>query len=224
MPLGLWRRQFSEFSVLSFVFPVLESVTPHLTIEQTDDQAQVRILINDVSQSKIAGWLSQLYYQRARQASLGNVRFLHTMSQQLRVPRDQALAVAQDLLDVKLVCPLGGEYQLRPDPSGLKYWLSTAWQAESQPAAAPSAYHAPVLDWFRGLQAELTMHEDKLFVHAELDMQRKKGAGKIQLPFFNLFGGKSAEKPAKTRPKTKPPTVESLPEPIPPPPPIDAGE
>ena len=229
LPLGLWRRQFEGFSVLSFLLPVLESVTPHLTVEQTDSEAQARIYISDLSGAKITSWLNQLYQERARQASVGNARFLHTLSQQLGVPRADARSVGEDLLDVQLVCPLGGEYRLNQQPAGVTHWVSTAWDGTSDPGEAVAPYQAPVLDWFRGLSADLTMEANKLFLHAELDMQRKPRQSPIQLPLFDLLKNKLRSQPAvgpepstgsaQPEPEPQPPVPEALPEPLPPPPP-----
>jgi hypothetical protein len=220
--LGLWRRQFGDFSVLSFVPSVLESVTPQLTVDQTDSQAQIRVRVADLSDAKVKQWLNDLYYRRARQASINNARFLHTLSQQLAVPRQDARAVAEDLLDVQLTCALGGEYQLRQHPSGLMHWASSSWELENnRPTAAPPDYEAPPWEWFRGLVAELTMYQDKLMVHAELDMQRKASESKLNLPLFDrLFGNKNPQQQNEPQPPAVPrtPPAEPLPEPLPPPP------
>ena len=158
--------------------------------------------------------------------SVGNARFLHTLSQQLHVPREDARNVAEDVLDVELICALEGDYQLEQQNGGLPHWVSSAWEQGNAQGGMPATYRAPVLDWFRGLNVDLTMHEEKLYVHAELDMQRIPRASVINLPLFNLFGGKSSEENADKKSAAKPkadakPKVELLPEPIPAPPPID---
>ncbi|MCH7729563.1 MAG: hypothetical protein IH991_24260, partial [Planctomycetes bacterium] len=184
MLFGLWRWQGDGFSVLSFDQPMLERVTPQLRREPADDPAQLRIHVGDLSKSKLAPWVSSLNYQRALQTSNGNLRLMHALSQQLGVPRDDALATAEDLLNVKMVCTLGGEYKMAKTRDGLVHWQTTKWQNNR-----PAEFEAPMLKWFRGLDASLTRDGDRLMLHAEIDMQRKdSGGGGFKLPSFNLFG------------------------------------
>ena len=53
----------------------------------------------------------------------------------------------------------------------------------------PDDYQAPLFKWFRGAKVDLTKHADRLDLHAEIDMQRKKAESGFKLPSFNLFGG-----------------------------------
>ena len=100
----VWRWQGGGFSVLSFQRQILDSIAPQLQIVETDDPAQVRIHIDDLAQSQLQDWINALYFQRAWQTSVANTRLLHALSQQLRVPPDQALSVAEKLLNTQLVC------------------------------------------------------------------------------------------------------------------------
>ena len=76
----------------------------------------------------------------------------------------------------------------------------------------PEDFEAPLLKWFRGVDAHLNKLGDQIFAHVELDMQRKPSLPKIELPFFNLFGngGQKALLPKKD------PKNEELPPPLPP--------
>ena len=105
---------------------------------------------------------------------------MHTVSQQLNVPRAEAKEVAESLLDAKLVCTLGGEYGLR-EVNGLPFWSSSAWSRDSVP------YQAPLMEWFRGLETRVLKEPDRLLVHAELDMLRKPNEAKVELPLFNFL-------------------------------------
>jgi hypothetical protein len=156
-----------------------------------------------------------LYYQRGRTASAGNARFLALLQQQLRVPIDQSKATMEELLDAKLVCPLGGEYELVEDLNGgLRSWQSTAW-AKLNGSTIPENFEAPLLKWFRGLDAHLTKSGDQITTRIELDMQRNPALPKVELPNFfnlgNLFGGGQKALKAKDKPKD-----EELPPPLPP--------
>ena len=187
LPLGLWRRQFGDFSVLSFQRPVLEKVTGQMHFEQADTAAQVRVEVADLTETQLAGLIHQISYSRALQSSAGNARFLHTLSQQFQIDRAQAPSAARRLLDVKLLCALGGQYELSEHPSGLSTWLSDAWP-KSAPVEVPDDYRAPLLVWFRGLDAELSQLEDKIVLHVETDMKLPPAQRKGDLPVFNLFG------------------------------------
>jgi hypothetical protein len=181
LPLGVWRWQGDGFSVLSFQPQVLESVVPHLRPEPTDNAAQIRVQVSDLAQSQLAGWVNTLSYYRSRQASIGNARLLHMLSQQYHVPRDEALDTAQRLLQAKLTCALGGAYELQRE-QGLPIWVSTAW---SGPDEEP--YQAPLLRWFRGLRVDLTKQGDRLTMYAVAELQRDPAGVRFELPLLNLF-------------------------------------
>jgi hypothetical protein len=222
LPLDVWRRQWDGFSVLSFDPQLLARVTPELVPEEAENEAQFRVHIGDVSQAQLQSWVNSLAYSRAYQVSVGNARLLHALSQQLGVPREDALLEAQRLLDAKLVCSLGGEYQLEQPPGGLPLWASTKWPnpATGRP---PADFRAPLLDWFRGLEAELTKYGDRLIVHATIDMQRKpteKPKADLPLFDFNWFGGdtKKDAKPAVAEPAPEKPKPAPPAEAVPPPP------
>jgi len=215
LPFGIWRRQGGGLSVLSFDPQLLANVTPQLRVVESEVEAQLRLHVEDLSQSKIRPWIVSLYYQRGLTASAGNSKFLSILNQQLHVSLADAKQTAEDLLDAKLICPLGGEYQLVEDLNGnLKTWQSTAW-AKRNGNTVPEDFQAPLLKWFRGLDAHLAKYGDQIITRFEIDMQRQPTAPKVELPNFfnlgNLFGG--GQKALK--PKDKP-AGEELPPPLPP--------
>jgi len=214
LPFGLWRRQGSGFSVLSFDPQLLANITPQLRVAEAETEAQLRLHVENLSQSKIRPWITSLYYQRGLAASAGNTRLLTQLNQQLGVPMDQAKDVAEDLLDGRLVCPLGGEYQLVEDIRGsARTWESTAW-ANRNLTAAPEDFEPTLLQWFRGLDAQLNKDGDQIVARIELDLQRKPSESKLDLPFLNLgnlFGGGQKALAPKKSPKD-----EELPPPLPP--------
>ncbi len=189
LPLGLWRWQGDGFSVLSFHHDVLADAAAHLQPVPTENRAQIRLRVSDLSHSQLAGWVTSMNYSRAYQTSLGNARLLHTLSQQLRVPREQALDLANSLLGTELVCTLGGSYALYEE-NDVTYWRSTAWPEGDR---VPADYQAPLLGWFRGASIDFTKFDNELVLHAEIDMQRKERAPQLKLPTFNLFKRKAAE-------------------------------
>ncbi len=220
LPFGLWRQQTpSGFSVLSFDPQILESTVPQLGIERSDHHAQARVRIGDISAAQIRPWFNTLNYQRAYETSVSNTRLLHAMSQQLGVPPAQAKEVAESLLGVKLMCTLGGEYELRGERDGLEHWVSTRWPGVAE--ATDDPYTSPLLKWFRGLEADAVMHRDRVIAYAQIDMQRqpKPAAAGLKLPSFNLFRDNPFKRPEEKLPEpAEEEPFEELPPPRPEPP------
>jgi hypothetical protein len=210
LPLGIWRRQWDAFSVLSPDPDILAHASHHVVPENADNDAQVRVRIGDLSQARLRSWVNSLNHSRAYQASAGNAKLLHALSQQLAVPPEDALTVAEQLLDARLVCPLGGRYQLNATEGRAAVWKSDGWP-ETRDAGPSPDYRAPILQWFRGLEAGLTKRGDRLVLHAELDMQRKPSEPKVELPsFFSIFGNR--KQAPSDKPLPEPPT-EAVPAP-----------
>ncbi len=174
-PIGGWRRQYGQFTLFSFQYDVLETVAPQLHFEHAERPAQVRLRVGDVSHARITPTLNDLGYARTRETSLNNLRFLHDLDQQLHVPPAACREAAEFLLDAKLICPLGGQYELRQAAGQPAHWVSTA--LEHTPSGgflqvhAPQGYQSPPLSWFRGLELDATMTEKTTSAHAEVIMQ-----------------------------------------------------
>jgi hypothetical protein len=187
LPLGLWRWQGRDFSVLSFHHGVLSDAAEFLEPVPTQNPAQIQIDVSDLAGSRLAGWVSVLNHTQALRVSRGNVQLLHTLMQQFRVSPSDALSVAGNLLDTTLVCTLGGEYVFVESDAGGQ-WRSTASTGDGLP---PEGYQAPLLEWFRGASLDLTREPDGLFLHAEVDMLRKEREPAANLPLFDLFRKRS---------------------------------
>jgi hypothetical protein len=170
LPFDVWRWQGDGFSVLSFQREILDDVVPQLLIAESDDPAQFRLHVADLSQTQFKVAVNTLYYQRAWQTSAANTKLLHVLSQQLRVPPANAMSVAEKLLDTHLVCPLGGKYEL-VEVNGRGTWRSTAWSGATR-GDAPADYQSPLMQWFRGLDATLTKSADQIIIRSQIEMQR----------------------------------------------------
>ena len=185
-PLGLWRKQTLDgFSIVGFDRNLLAQVAPQLNVKPTENTAQLRIHVGDLSQAKFANWINALNYARARQTSTGNIRLLHLLTQQFGVPRQEASGVAENLLRAQLACSLGGKYILNTTADGTTRWQSTANPPGFQ-VQVPEKYQAPLLSWFRGLNSSLTKLDHQVVLHAQLDLQRKPGQALPGLPRFQL--------------------------------------
>ena len=129
MPARRWAAgggSTSTFTVFSFQREVLETVVPQLRFEPAQRPAQVRLHVGDVSNARITPALNDLGYARTRETSLGNLRLLHALNQQLHVPPAACRETAEFLLDAKMICPLGGKYVLQEADDGPPHWTSTA--------------------------------------------------------------------------------------------------
>jgi len=172
----MWRRQYEHFTVFSFQRDVLATVVPQLRFQPAERPAQFRLHVGDVSNAQITPVVNSMGYSRTRDTSLGNVRLMHTLKEQLHVPDPDCRAAAELLLDARLICPLGGEYVYREIPGGGGYWTSTALEGSDLKGGlfdtrVPDGFVSPPLDWFRGLDVDATMTEKALSAHVELVMQ-----------------------------------------------------
>ena len=173
--LGLYRRQFDDFTVFSLHAEVLAAVTPKLRFQQSQRPAQLRLRVDDPSEVRMTAFLNNFGYLRTRETSLGNLRLINGLRQQLHVAPKDCRQVAEKLMGAKLVCPLGGKYVFKETTDGTGRWTSTALTSGGGipllGTQVPPGYQAPPLNWFRGLELEASMTEKILSAHAELVMQ-----------------------------------------------------
>ena len=167
---GVYRYTDGQFSILSFQPDVMQASLPFLAAIDADDAAQVRVRIGNLYGSRIEGWVNGQLYERARESSIAGANFLSLLSRQLKVEPEFVLSSAQQILGTQLQCTLGGEYQFSP---ASERWISTAWQGETASQIAPPDYVAPAMNWFRGANASLTQHADRLVADAVIDIARQ---------------------------------------------------
>lgn len=171
-PLGIWRRQFEQFTAYSFHPDLLMAVAPQLRFVEAERPAQLRAHVADPTEAGVPPLLNRLGYLRTRATTIGNLRLLHQLSQQLRVPGPDCRTAAELILGARLVCPLGGEYVYRETPEGSGYWTSTALETEpAAPDQPPQGFVTPPLNWFRGMDLDAELTPQGLSAHVELQMQ-----------------------------------------------------
>jgi hypothetical protein len=171
----MWRRDVQPFHVFSLHREILDQVTPQLRLEQAERPAQVRVRVADLSQAGLAPMAQKWAYRRALTGTEGNLRLIQSMIEQFHVPPHDALPAAELLLGASLVCPLGGRYVYRESPDGSGRWTSTALD-QPAPEASGGRISFPPLNWFRGLNADAVFAENRLSLHAEVDMELSAGA------------------------------------------------
>ncbi len=194
--LDVWRLQFDDFSLISFDRNRLEAARGWIGVQPAERPAQVRLRVGDVANSNLRQWANVVYFDRAWQTSIANVRLLNLMIQQLGIPAETALDQAEHLLGVTLVCPLGGEYVFAETGDHSMAWQSTVWPSFDDPQM-PSEYTAPPIAWFRGMSLDVYQLQTQFVVHATLDIARGAGPGSDGerggfwevLPDFGAFKG-----------------------------------
>ena len=174
--LGGWRLSMDTITLFSFQQQVLANVASQLQYVEAEKPAQLRIDVGDVTQARITPMLNDLGYGRTAETSRGNLRLMHQLNQQLNVPVAQCREVAEDLLDARMICPLGGDYRLEGTAGGMQWWTSSELEG-SQPGGrlsepAPQGFVAPPLNWLRGLKTEMQILPETLNIHAEVLMQQ----------------------------------------------------
>jgi hypothetical protein len=172
----MWERQMGPLTVAAPRREVLADVAPQLKIVDAARPAQLWLHVGDVTESKLTQFSNSLGYSRARSITLGNTHFLHLLTTQLGVAPEEALSVAERLLQAKLISPVGGKYDLVKPKEEFPFWTSTALATDGRGGplgAVPEGFHSPPLDWFRGLDAELAVEQAKLSLDAEILMQRQ---------------------------------------------------
>jgi hypothetical protein len=213
---GLWERKNGKFTVAAPQREILEAVTPQLRLVDVARPAQAWLHCGDVSHSKLIGLINGIFYRTAKNAGVGNVRFLQELSTQLHVPPEECLKTAEQLTDAKLVCPVGGTYQLNQNSGTVPTWTSTALPSDRMRLIdgllepAPAAFTAPLLTWLRGLDADVALDQRTLSLHAEVEMQQNSGtSAAAKAPSTPAIPGL----PSLTFPSTSPPPRPTPPQP-----------
>lgn len=166
---GLYRYNDGQFSVVSFHPDVLQESLPHLAAMDSETTAQARLRIGDLGGSQLRDWVNEQLYQRASESSLSGARYYDLLSRNLPIKAEDAPEVARMILDAKLQCTLGGEYQISPEDSST--WVSSVWGGERPPEDVPNNYQAPFLRWFHGVNARVTQLDQRLVVDLTLNLQ-----------------------------------------------------
>jgi hypothetical protein len=194
--IGAWRWQGSGFSVLSFDRQILESCMLSLKPSLAEDPAQVRLRLGDLEPSQVKSWINTFWFRRALQASRGNLWVMDTIQSQFHLPAAEAKATAERLCDGRLVCPLGGDYELSED-AALPHWRTSYAKKLAAPrssagvderrtpqlaemglaleilhALPPAEYQAPWLGWMRGAELHLTQLAQQLILVGRFRLQK----------------------------------------------------
>lgn len=200
---GLWRRQFDDFTLLSFHPEILDQASSQLRFEQATRPAQVWFHADDLAKSTLAPMINAYGYRQSRQITQGNARYMNMLRDQLHVPLAECLSTGERLLSATFETPLGGKYEARELPSGMRSWVATALADRADPNQVPDDYQFQALTWLRGIDFELTTVDGALALHGELIMPVETRAPAFQLPSLP-FGPKKPSEAAKPEPKAPP--------------------
>jgi len=180
--LGQWVAETDNFRVYSFHEDVLVDVLSGFRLEPADVPAQFRLHVADLSGRPIAAGVNRLVYARAFATTANHLRLFQSLEQLFGLPPGRGRAVAEQLLGVRFVCPLGGDYIWGEGPAG--GWSSTGvppgkyhrWL--EQP---PANFRAPPLDWFRGLKLAIRTGPDGAAIIGSLGMEIALDKGRTEL-------------------------------------------
>jgi hypothetical protein len=169
-----WQAKKGDFLLMSFKPDLVQEVLPQLEMTPAVRPAQVWANVTDLTGKQLLTAVNALGYQRTRETSVAASRLMNSLANQLHVPREQCLGLAEQLMGGQFVCALGGEYQLVEVPGGVPTWTSTAIAPQNRflLTEAPADFMLPVLTWFKGLRGDLTMLDDELSAHIEVDMAK----------------------------------------------------
>ena len=180
----LWVRRADDFLLFSFKRKVLFEVGTQLAMVEAARPAQAWLTIRDLAGSQYEPAVTSLAYARSRSTSASGSRFMNSLVEQLHVGKPEAQQLANQLVAGEFVCPLGGEYLLVEVPGGVQAWASTAAAPNNQfmLTEIPNSYRFPLLDWFRGLTAELTRGDDWLTLSVVVDVSATRPPIPLPLP------------------------------------------
>ncbi|MCH2183663.1 MAG: hypothetical protein MK108_16820 [Mariniblastus sp.] len=202
--LGIWRLQTDLYTAISMSRQRLEELKRSFRLVPLERPAHARLEIGDLGNSNLRNWGNVHLYERSWQTSIANARLLNMLVQQFKLSPIAARETAENVLDVNLVCTLGGKYELVETPTTRLVWESSSWPSFAAPQI-PADYLAPLFKWFRGLELEVINGDSQFVVHGYLDIQRDQA--EAALPSFNLFkgfgnvlsGGNSDDQPAEDK-------------------------
>jgi hypothetical protein len=168
----MWQAQSDNFLLISFKPDVIQQVQPQLSFEPAERPAQVRVHINDLTDTQFSETLNAFGYMRARETSVAPARLMNSLANLLQVPRDECLDLSQRLLDATFTCPLDGEYKLFESEGSLPIWSSSALPAQNRNllTEVPADFHLPMLTWFKGMTGDMQISGGTLSGHAELEL------------------------------------------------------
>lgn len=189
----IWRRQWGNFTLMSFHPQVLEEVLPRLTVIDAARPAHARVRMAELRGTQLAEGIDSFVARRAKAVSVGNVHLLDSLIQQLHVPPGESREAAERLFGAKLVCPVRGSYTLTtPDRPRTARW---SWQPPAEHAAPASGqagkYLTDALNWFRGLEGDAVLEGKRITAHLEIVSDPQASTRPAPPPIETIPPGKS---------------------------------
>ena len=190
---GLWRRQFNDFTLVSFHPQILEQISPQLRFEKAPRPAQVWFRADDLAQLA-TGRPAQCLRLSPGETSHRRQRPLHEYAQ-------RATARSQDRVPGHGRAAAGGEVCFaarrqiriaRVRRRAQDLGLHGPGRCQKRRARSPDDYRFPALNWLRGVDAELAVVDGRLAAHANVIMPVETRPAAFQLPSLPFGAGKAA--------------------------------
>ncbi len=168
-----WISHRDNWTVFGRDPKIRQHVLANLRTTRSAEPAQVRLVIPDPNQARVAGYLHAFAYAESRKMSAQNAQLLNDLHSQLGLPPAASLLAAERIFEAIPVCPLGGRYEVTTS-DGAEFWKSSAWNEPScyQLENAPPDYRFPFLDWLRGAKVLFALSANTLKADVELDVHR----------------------------------------------------
>ena len=169
-----------QCSFYSMQQEVFADVIPQFKYVPDKRPYQIRLTVSDAMKAPIGYVLNDVTYAANTRTSLCNLALLQTMTQQFGVAPENARAKAEQIFGGTLYSPLGGEYQLSSNAYPSSFWFDTnmgGYNARNIgwfKVRAPKGVIAHPWTWFRTLDAQLSVQDNEVRVHADLEMQTTK--------------------------------------------------
>lgn len=145
--------------------------------ESVDNPPKVRMHMGSLAGSQVEPYIQAYTFMQSRRVSAENARFLTDLTRWLNLPPEESRQTIENVLDVRLSCPLGGDYRFE-QVQGQSYCSGTAWDPESlyQLRRPPESWKFPFLDWLRGLDLRFDLDQNTLHANVELTVHQRDGA------------------------------------------------
>jgi hypothetical protein len=171
-PVQFWWRN-SDFALTGPSREVLLDRIPSLKLNEAPRPAQLRLHVGDLSTAQVRRYLDAHLYAKAKRTSDGNLALLRTLQQQFGVAPHLALPIGEDLLGARMICPLGGKYELKAHQrDGKGPFLE--WYSVLPEGLDERNCRSELLDWVRGLDLEFQIDNTSLSTHTELELRNEK--------------------------------------------------
>ena len=140
--------------------------------ERVQHPSKIRLKMSALQGTQVEPYIQAFTYLDSRRVSAQNSRLLNEWTDWLRLPAEYSRGTVENLLNARILCPLGGDYA-SDDLEGRVHWSGTAWGNSSvcEVTRIPDDWQFPFLHWLRGLDLHFDLDQDTLHAQVELKVR-----------------------------------------------------